>query len=139
MNPVAAREAFIQLRAILNPYSPPLLCSVDDATHFSLDTRHIMPNGKPLFFGAVKIGRRYVSYHLMPVYIAPALLHQATPALCRRMQGKSCFNFVRPDHTLFRELAALTRAGFDHYAAAGYIVEAASPPYAADGAGISRR
>jgi len=28
------------------------------------------------------------------------------------MRGKSCFNFTEIDPVLFRELAALTRAGF---------------------------
>jgi len=37
------------------------------------------------------------------------------------MQGKSCFNFTEIDPILFRELAALTRAGFAGFRALKYI------------------
>jgi len=41
--------------------------------------------------------------------------------LRKRMQEVSYFNFKQPDPALFAELAALTRAGFEHYQAAGYV------------------
>ena len=68
-----------------------------------------------LFFGAVKIGKRYVSFHLMPVYVHPELLDGISPELRQRMQGKSCFNFTRPDDALFAELGSLTGAGYNAY------------------------
>jgi hypothetical protein len=40
----------------------------------------------------------------------------ALRALRRRMQGKSCFNFKRPDPDLMAELEALTRAAAELYA-----------------------
>jgi hypothetical protein len=67
------------------------------------------------------VKKRYVSYHLMPVYVNPALLDGLSPALKARMQGKSCFNFTKVDPALFEELAALTQAGFDDYRAKGYV------------------
>jgi hypothetical protein len=66
---------------------------------------------KPLWFGAVRPMKNYVSYHLMPVYANPALLAAMSPELKKRMQGKSCFNFKIPDEALFAELAVLTEAG----------------------------
>lgn len=63
---------------------------------------------QPLWFGAVRLGKAYVSYHLMAVYTHPALAAQISPALKKRMQGKSCFNFKTADAALFKELAALT-------------------------------
>jgi hypothetical protein len=68
-----------------------------------------------LFFGAVKIGKRYVSFHLMPVYVNPELLDGMSPELRKRMQGKSCFNFTRADDALFAELETLTAAGFARF------------------------
>jgi hypothetical protein len=66
---------------------------------------------QPMWFGAVRAGKAYVSYHLMPVYSSPALAARISPALKKRMQGKSCFNFTKPDPDLFAELADLTAAG----------------------------
>ena len=78
-------------------------------------------NKKPLWFGAVQMKKRYVSYHLMPVYLNPQLLEGISLELRKRMQGKSCFNFSTPDAALFKELAALTKAGFDDYRQQGYV------------------
>ena len=81
------------------------------------------PDG--LAFGGVGIGKRYVSYHLMCVYMQPDLLEAMSPELRKRMQGKSCFNFTKVDQELFDELAAITAKGRDLYAAQGWL---ATPP-----------
>lgn len=112
---------FDALRTLLAAHADSLVVVHDDAEQYYLDTAHRMPNGKPLFFGAVRIGKRYVSFHLMPVYVNPALLEQASPDLRRRMQGKSCFNFAAVDETLFAELAALAARGFADYRERGYV------------------
>ena len=46
------------------------------------------------WFAGTRLGKRYVSYYLMPVYVEPSLLDGISPELRRRMQGKSCFNFT---------------------------------------------
>jgi len=81
------------------------------------------PDGR--MFGAVRVGSRYVSYHLMCVYLAPDLLEAMSPGLRVRMQGKSCFNFTKVDAVLFDELSAITARGRDLYGARGWF---ASPP-----------
>ena len=81
------------------------------------------PDG--LMFGAVNLGKRYVSYHLMCVYKAPDQPAAMSPQLHKRMQGKSCFNFTKVDEALFDELSAITVAGRDLYAAKGWL---ATPP-----------
>ncbi|MFZ5671023.1 MAG: hypothetical protein ACOY4K_16165 [Pseudomonadota bacterium] len=65
--------------------------------------------GQRIWFGGVKRMKGYVSYHLMPVYTHAALAAAISPALKKRMQGKSCFNFRAEDPALFAELEALTR------------------------------
>ncbi len=71
--------------------------------------------GREVWFGAVQIKKNYVSYHLMPVYAFPDLLDGMSPALKKRMQGKSCFNFTSVDEQLFAELAALTDKGYQRF------------------------
>lgn len=70
----------------------------------------LKPN-EPMWFGGVRQGKGYVSYHLMPVYTHPELAAKIGPALKKRMQGKSCFSFKAVDEALFEELEALTREG----------------------------
>lgn len=64
------------------------------------------------FAAGTRVGKRYVSYYLMPVYAKPELLDGISPELQGRMQGKSCFNFSRVDEGLFAELDALTERCF---------------------------
>ena len=68
------------------------------------------------WFGAVRRGKRYVSIYLMPVYVDPGLLDDASPGLRKRMQGKSCFNFNKVDEPLIGELEALVRTGYERTA-----------------------
>ena len=50
--------------------------------------------------------------HVPPLVVTvdarPALQNAISPMLRKRMQGKSCFNFVAVDEPLFAELAGLT-------------------------------
>jgi len=111
---------FQQLRSILQRYEPHLVAVNDKPDNYYLDTSHIQPNKKPLFFGSASIGKQYVSFHLMPVYVWPDLLDGASEDLRRRMQGKSCFNFKKPEPELLAELAVLTDRGFERYREHGY-------------------
>lgn len=77
--------------------------------------------GQEVWFGAVRTGKAYASYHLMPVYTFPDLLEGVSPALRKRMQGKSCFNFREVDDAVFRDLARLTGAGERRYREAGLL------------------
>lgn len=103
------------------PYAQKLDCKTDRDDELYVDTRYVLSNKKPLWFGAVQIKKNYVSYHLMPVYVNPKLLESISPELKKRMQGKSCFNFKSTEASLFKELASLTEAGFKDYKKQGYV------------------
>ncbi len=118
---VPPNPVFSELRKILRPYADRLVATRDDDQELYIDTRHVMKNSKPLFFGAVQIKKAYVSFHLMPLYVKPELLESISPALKARMQGKSCFNFSAVDPVLFKELDDLTRAGYSSYQAQGFV------------------
>jgi len=112
---------FKELKNIMQPYAKKLDCKSDVMGGYHLDTKHIMQNKKPLFFGGVKINKNYASYHLMPVYVQPNLLKNISDNLAQRMQGKSCFNFKSIDNELFMELSDLTQAGYRYYESEGYV------------------
>ncbi|MEO1082990.1 MAG: hypothetical protein AAFY88_01975 [Acidobacteriota bacterium] len=114
-------DTFERLKAIMLPVTDSLDVVADKPGHFDVCTSHMMKNRKPLWFGAVRIMKNYVSYHLMPVYANPELLADLSDPLRKRMQGKSCFNFKVIDEELFEELETLTRRGYDDYAAKGYV------------------
>ena len=69
-----------------------------------------------MWFGSVKVGKAYVSFHLMPLYMNDALTAGISPELRKRMQGKTCFNFrSEPDSAAIRELRELTDAALKHW------------------------
>jgi hypothetical protein len=120
---VAFEDVFAQLKQILAAHAPDLVVTVDQPGNYHLDAPRPFDPAKPpsAYFGGVRVGKRYVSYHLMPVYVDPALLAGLSPPLARRMQGKSCFNFTKLDEPSKAELAALTRRAVEAYRARGLI------------------
>ncbi|MBI2391957.1 MAG: hypothetical protein HYV09_20365 [Deltaproteobacteria bacterium] len=128
----ATGGAFEALQAILRPYAKRLVVKTDTPEWLYLDTHTKAPNGKdPLFFAGVRSGKAYTSYYLMPVYANPELLEGISPALRKRMQGKSCFNFPNSkaaDPDLVAELRELTRESFDRFQRDGRIGRAGKSP-----------
>jgi hypothetical protein len=119
--PLDLPAVFSALRQILATHSSGLLVQRDDDDQLYVDTHHLQPNGKPLFFGAVQRKKGSVAFHLMPVYQRPDLLASISPALKARMQGQSCFHFKTVDPALFDELDRLTQAGLASYREQGLV------------------
>lgn len=106
---------FAQLKQLLQKYEKRCLKQVDTPKRYSLDAPPSEKYPKGLFFGATARQKNYISFYLMPIYVFPKLAKEISPALKKRMQGKSCFNFKSTDKVLFKELAALTQKGFAAY------------------------
>lgn len=102
-------STFASLSAVLRKHVAGMSIKTGEPGNLYVELPRINPGGSPRFFGAVQTKKSYVSYHLMPVYEDPALLHGITVALRKRMQGKSCFHFKVEDPSLFGELDTLTR------------------------------
>lgn len=120
---MALDDVFAQLRQVMAANAPGTLVRVDQPGELHLDAPrpHYPDRPASAYFGGVKIGKRYVSYHLMPVYADQAVYATISPALKKRMQGKSCFNFTRLDDATLAELAELTCRGVELYRSMGMI------------------
>jgi hypothetical protein len=108
----AFQEIFDALKPVFEEYAGRLAIQVDKPGEYYLETKTEMRKGQRFQFGGVKIGRAYVSFHLMPIYMNPKLQSTISPELKKRMQGKSCFNFTSVDPGHVAELKKLTKAGF---------------------------
>ena len=109
-------RVFARLKGILEPYGRRMHVCEDGSTSYGVDMAPETDRNPTTWFGGVRLGKRYVSFYLMPVYVQPSLLDGISPELRRRMQGKSCFNFTAVDDGLFAELEALTRTGYERTA-----------------------
>jgi hypothetical protein len=110
----AANDVVEGLRAVAMAHADQLVVKSSSADGCYLVSKKPYA-GKELFFAAVRNGKAYVSYHFFPLYLFPALLKGMSPALKKRMQGKTCFNFKEADAALFAELGELTRRGFEAF------------------------
>jgi hypothetical protein len=104
---------FVRLRDAMEPFGADLVVTRDAPGDYYVESGWIRDDGYHGFFGAVRTNKRYVSYHLMPVYAWPDLLDSVSPWLRGRMQGKSCFNFTSVEDDQLTELADLTRRGYE--------------------------
>jgi hypothetical protein len=116
-----AAAVFAALKAILAKHAQRLSVKLDAPNEYTLVTKSPSPfdqhKGQPLFFGSVRVGKAYVSLHLMPIYMCPVLAKGMSPALKKRMQGKTCFNFKsNPAPELLTELKQLTEAALQQWA-----------------------
>ena len=110
--PAELSATFTTLRGMLKKHSATLVVTADTPTDFIVaHPTKTDRSGRPLFVAGVQVRKRYVSYHLMPVYAMPALLKSLTPDLRKRMQGKACFNFTEIRPTQLQELSTLTKSG----------------------------
>ncbi len=108
-------DTFNALRKTMAGCASELDVTADEAGKYSLATKSKSWRGGPMFFGAVTLGKAYVSCHLMALYVVPGLVKKVPPELKKRMQGKACLNFKRPDDALFEQLADLTRLCVEAY------------------------
>jgi hypothetical protein len=120
--PMAAdfQAVFAVLKPVLEKFARRLAVKVDTPIEYTLVTKSASPfpqhQGQPLYFGSVRLGKAYVSFHLMPLYMHPAFTNSIAPALKKRMQGKTCFNFkLDPAPAALSELKRLTETGFKHW------------------------
>ena len=121
---------FARLRRILAANAAGFTVACDTAGHYSLEAspgpatlqawggklkRRTFP------VAAVRLGKSYVSYHLMGVYCCPEMLKGTSDKLKQRMQGKSCFNFKEVDEPLFEELERLTAESIARLKSMGFV------------------
>jgi hypothetical protein len=100
-----------RLRAILSTHADGLVVTKDEPGGMTVEVPGL--EGKPWgYVAGTRVGKRYVSYYLMPVYASAELNASVSPELRRRMQGKSCFNFTTIDEKLLEDLTAKGVPGF---------------------------
>ena len=111
---------FSVLKPVLAKHARRLSVKADTPKEYTMVTKRASPfpqhKGQPMYFGSVRLGRAYVSFHLMPLYMNAELTKSISPALRKRMQGKTCFNFkTDPEPELMAELKRLTEAGLQQW------------------------
>ena len=113
-------RAFAALKPVLGRNVSRLAVKADTPIEYTLVGKSPSPfpqhKGHPVYFGSVRLGKAYVSFHLFPLYMNPALTKTISPALKKHMQGKTCFNFKSaPPPEILSELKQLTKAGFEQF------------------------
>jgi hypothetical protein len=113
-------SVFAALKPVLKKHADRLAVKVDTAKEYTLVTKCPSPfqqhKGQPMQFGSVRLGKTYVSFHLMPIYMCPVVMKSISPGLKKRMNGKTCFGFkAEPEPALIADLTHLTEAGLKEW------------------------
>jgi len=111
---------FSTLKPVLGKLAKRLAVKADTPKEYTLVGKTPSPfpqhKGQPMWFGSVRVGKAYVSFHLLPLYMHPPLTKTISAALKKRMQGKACFNFKSdPEPELMTELKRLTEASYKEW------------------------
>ena len=119
-------DVFESLKTAFGLHPDSLIVQTDTPSLYNLVGRVPSPyaqhKGQPMWFGSVRLGKAYVSFHLMPLYMNPTLLSRVSPALKRRMQGKTCFNFTSfPEPGILDELKKLVEAALQDWTVRKYL------------------
>ena len=104
---------FERFKTMLAPYAARMHVTGAGTAMYGIDMAPEGERDASTWFAGTRLGKRYVSYYLMPIYVQPSLLDDISPELRRRMQGKSCFNLTKVDEPLLAELEALTKKGYE--------------------------
>jgi hypothetical protein len=103
---------YARLCQMLRKHEGKLSVAVEKPGTLWMEVTGAIYRGKPLYYGGVRMGKNYVSYHLMSIYMRKVPL---SAELKKRMQGMTCFNFTSIDEKLFGELDKLTVDGLNDF------------------------
>jgi hypothetical protein len=105
-----------RLREIVLKHRGDLIVTKDGPAGIAIEIPGL--EGKPWgYVAGTRVGKSYVSFYLMPIYVTPDLAATISPELARRRQGKACFNFTKIDEPLFAELEAFTASSIHGFRA----------------------
>lgn len=116
------KDVFATLKTMLAKHAKGRSVAYDTDEHYYLNEAQPDAKGKPVFFGAVKVGSGKVAFHLMPVYTHPEFLASISPELKKRMQGKSCFNFSKTEPALMKELEVIVKVSASKAGVRSFII-----------------
>ena len=112
-----------RLRGILLPYGKEYTITRDGPEGMTLEVPGL--EGKPWgYVAGTRVGKRYVSIYLIPLYASAELGQGISPGLAKRRQGKSCFNFASIDEPLFEELAEVAAKAIPGFRAQAEAIDA---------------
>jgi hypothetical protein len=111
---VQLNQVEVRLRGLLAPYEGRL----EWATIYGIPTLRKPGANAHGWFAFVKPATKHVSLYLLPVHENATLRASLSPALAKKLTGRSTFNFAAVDEALFSELEQVMARAFDIYMAA---------------------
>ena len=117
LTPATRKAIFGRLSASLKKQSPPMVCSKDTVKCVELigntpvpygSTKKIVPG---MFFASAVAHKDMVSLHFLPLYYHEKDFADIAPTLLKRLKGKACFNFTKPEQIDEKEMDAMLKRG----------------------------
>jgi hypothetical protein len=129
--PQTQQELFKALEKVLALYSPPAKMWVEGSNTRPI-TRLTVPSpvvvkgaygGKPIDLELAKLvpETRTVVFHLLPLYIRPALRRKIPKPLLKLLKGKTCFHLRAADEAMLENVRLALDAGTQLYRDRGWL------------------
>jgi hypothetical protein len=129
--PQTQQELFKALEKVLALYSPPAKMWVE-GSHSRPITRLTVPSpvvvkgaygGRPIDLELAKLvpETRTVVFHLLPLYIRPALRRKIPKPLLKLLKGKTCFQLRAADQAMLENVRLALDAGTQLYRDRGWL------------------
>ena len=129
--PQTQQELFKALEKVLARYSPPAKMWVEGSNSRPI-TRLTVPSpvvvkgaygGKPIDLELAKLvpETRTVVFHLLPLYIRPALRRKIPKPLLKLLKGKTCFHLRVADEAMLENVRLALDAGTQFYRDRGWL------------------
>ena len=116
---------FLKLKELMKKYEPPFIPKTETNSGYDLWIKKevtVASRKYPeFFFGGVTLRPKYVSLYNMPMYMSKEITQGLSPALKKKLSGKSCFHFTEMNDDLLKEIEILFEKGFAYFAENGWV------------------
>ena len=76
---------------------------------------------KEVFFAGIRMQKSCVGFYFLPVYTAPSLGSNLSPALLKLLKGKSCFHVRSLEGGLLDHIRSALALGLEDYRGRGWV------------------
>lgn len=112
-------EVFQKLKEILKKYEPPFSHKIDtDAGYDLWSFRAVEMFGRKypeVYFGGIVLRGKYISLYNMAIYMNKKLTENLSPALKKKLSGKSCFHLTELNDSMISEIEGLFENSYQYY------------------------
>ncbi len=119
---------FSKIKKVLEKCAPPMVVSKNSETVYELIGNVAVPYGSKkvmvpgMYFSSALPRKNMISFYFFPMYYNENDYINLIPLSKKYLKGKTCFNFIKPEQVIEKELSALLKKGIEAWKKNGYLI-----------------